>query len=141
MFSHVEYILYQLIKNSMEATLKNCPQVDLPEIIVTVGESESSIMFRVSDQGGGIDPSVKHSVFSLIKGAERNLEHFNGDLQLAGKVDDERPHLNLGISLALSKIYANYWGGDLDLTSVNGFGTDIYLSLSKGYNQAENLNL
>jgi sensor histidine kinase regulating citrate/malate metabolism len=125
----------------MEATLKNCPQDNLPQIIVTVGESESSIMFRVSDQAGGIEQNVKKSVFSLIRGAERNLDHFKEGLQLAGKVVDERPHLNLGISLALSKIYANYWGGDLDLTSVNGFGTDIYLSLSKGYNQAENLNL
>lgn len=125
----------------MEATLKNCPQDNLPQIMVTVGESESSIMFRVSDQAGGIEQNVKKSVFSLIRGAERNLDHFKEGLQLAGKVVDERPHLNLGISLALSKIYANYWGGDLDLTSVNGFGTDIYLSLSKGYNQAENLNL
>jgi pyruvate dehydrogenase kinase 2/3/4 len=125
----------------MEATIKNCPRENLPQIMVTVGESESIIMFRVSDQGGGVDLNVKDSVFSLIKGAERNLDHFKGDLQFAGKLDDERPHLNLGISLALSKVYANYWGGDLDLTSVNGFGTDIYLSLSKGYNQAEKLNL
>lgn len=125
----------------MEATLKNSSHNSLPQIMVTVGESESSIMFRVSDQGGGIDPNMKESVFSLINGAQRNLSHFSEDLHLAGKLDDERPHLNLGIGLALSKIYANYWGGDLDLTSINGFGTDIYLSLSKGYNQAENLNL
>ena len=125
----------------MEATLKSCTDQNMPEINVTVGHSESSIMFRVSDQGGGIHPSIKESVFSLVKGPERNLNKFTSDLQMAGKLDDERPGLNLGISLALSKIYANYWGGDLDLASINGFGTDIYLSLSKGYNQVEKLNL
>ena len=125
----------------MEATLKKYNLDEMPAITVTVGENKTSVMFRVSDQGGGVDPLLKDDLFSLIQGARRNLQHFTGNLYFAAKLDDEKPHLRLGMSLALSKIYANYWGGDLELTSIDGFGTDIYLSLSKGYHQAENLTL
>jgi hypothetical protein len=38
----------------------------------------------------------------------------------------------------MSKLYANYWGGDISLYSMDGFGTDIYLSLAIGH-QLENL--
>ncbi|ODV86014.1 hypothetical protein CANARDRAFT_184530, partial [[Candida] arabinofermentans NRRL YB-2248] len=37
----------------------------------------------------------------------------------------------LGISLPMCKIYTDYWNGELDMFSIEGYGTDVYLKLSK----------
>ena len=34
------------------------------------------------------------------------------------------------MGLPLSRIYAQYWGGDLKITSAEGFGLDSYLHLN-----------
>jgi hypothetical protein len=147
---HIEYILFELIKNSIQATLwqqhrksnlgnQSNTKDSLPSIGVTIGHWKNSIMFRVSDQGGGIHPSIKDSIFSFSVNAQRNLQHFQTAPRLAAKMgEDSRAPFPLGISLAMSKVYANYWGGDIEMTTLDGFGTDCYVSLSAG-NQLENV--
>lgn len=41
------------------------------------------------------------------------------------------PIAGFGYGLPLSRLYARYWGGELSLTSMEGYGTDAYLHLSK----------
>merc|ERR1712045_230070 len=36
-----------------------------------------------------------------------------------------------GVGLTLSKLYAQYFGGDLKIYSLDGHGTDVFLSLSR----------
>lgn len=44
----------------------------------------------------------------------------------------QRPfEYSLGISLPMSKIYTDYWNGDLQLHSMKGYGSDVFLRLSK----------
>ena len=40
-------------------------------------------------------------------------------------------HPRLGIGLPMSNIFASYFGGSLELLSMNGWGTDVYLRLPK----------
>jgi len=44
-----------------------------------------------------------------------------------------------GVGLSLSRLYAQYFGGDLKIMSVDGFGTDVYLHLSRLGTGCENL--
>jgi len=44
-----------------------------------------------------------------------------------------------GVGLPLSRLYARYFGGDLDLKSLEGFGTDAYIHLSRLGRNCENL--
>merc|ERR1712046_78863 len=44
-----------------------------------------------------------------------------------------------GVGLSLSRLYAQYFGGDLKLLSTDGFGTDVYLHLSRLGTHCENL--
>jgi signal transduction histidine kinase len=37
----------------------------------------------------------------------------------------------LGLGLAMCKVYADYWNGDLVMHSLNGYGTDTFLKLGK----------
>jgi hypothetical protein len=47
---HIHYILFEIIKNSMRYTHQS-HSGKLPPIRVTIGKSDSQVMFRVSDQG------------------------------------------------------------------------------------------
>jgi pyruvate dehydrogenase kinase 2/3/4 len=104
---HVEYILFELIKNSMQATLRKHGRAEtMPPILVTVGQHKTSVIFRVSDQGGGIDVAIQKSIFSFAQGARRNLDNFAQIPKMAAKMNEPRPHYSLGLSLAMSRIYS-----------------------------------
>lgn len=42
-----------------------------------------------------------------------------------------RTRMGLGMGLAMSRAYADYWGGSLTLASMHGYGTDAYIKISK----------
>lgn len=50
------------------------------------------------------------------------------------------PDLRLGIGLPMSRIYAEYWAGSLELHSLEGYGVDAFLSISKLGNKNEVLS-
>ena len=43
----------------------------------------------------------------------------------------DRRRMGLGMGLAMSRAYADYWGGSLSLASMHGYGTDVYIKISK----------
>ncbi|KAI0739225.1 alpha-ketoacid dehydrogenase kinase [Daedaleopsis nitida] len=45
--------------------------------------------------------------------------------------DFKAPMAGFGYGLPLSRLYARYFGGDLRLISMDGFGTDVYIHLNK----------
>ena len=47
------------------------------------------------------------------------------------------PIAGFGYGLPLSRLYARHFGGELSLTSMEGYGTDAYLHLSKLGNKTE----
>merc|ERR1712007_337425 len=44
-----------------------------------------------------------------------------------------------GVGLSLSRLYAQYFGGDLQIISLDGYGTDVYLYVSRLGSGCENL--
>jgi len=40
-------------------------------------------------------------------------------------------HPRLGLGLPMSNVFARYFGGGLELVSLDGWGTDVYLRLPK----------
>lgn len=49
------------------------------------------------------------------------------------------PDLRLGMGLPMSRVYAEYWAGGLELHSLEGYGVDAFLQISKLGNQNEQL--
>lgn len=49
------------------------------------------------------------------------------------------PNLRLGMGLPLSRVYAEYWAGSLSLHSLEGYGVDAFLQVSKLGNKNEQL--
>ena len=62
--------------------------------------------------------------------------HQNNSL---GSLTSRPPNLRLGMGLPMSRAYAEYWAGSLELHSLEGFGVDAFLQCSKLGNKSEQL--
>ncbi|PFH52750.1 hypothetical protein AMATHDRAFT_73881 [Amanita thiersii Skay4041] len=170
---HLEYIVFELLKNSMRAIIeKHHNSSSLPPILATIAAGTNDVSIRISDQGGGLssaDNNVKmpsdlfsfshvrnatrmersrigalRSISSRPEGMKATVDEQVGRWQKAttpnSECDDSDgpeqgteigPHPRMGIGLPMSNIFATYFGGKLDLVSLDGWGTDAYLRLPK----------
>ncbi|CEJ01697.1 hypothetical protein G6F70_006354 [Rhizopus microsporus] len=130
---HIEYILYQLLSNAMRHTILNQKKT----IRVTYCSNETDILFRISDEGGGLAKNRFANIWSY--GNHKNMEQVE---QLEAKLTEQEKNLTirLGIGLPMSKVYAEYWGGSLQLVTMEGYGTDAYVKIPRLGTQNENLH-
>ncbi|EGE00931.1 pyruvate dehydrogenase kinase [Trichophyton tonsurans CBS 112818] len=56
------------------------------------------------------------------------------------KSDFKAPMAGFGYGLPISRLYARYFGGDLKLISMEGYGTDVYLHLNRLSSSSEPLH-
>ncbi|GAA5927594.1 alpha-ketoacid dehydrogenase kinase family protein [Sporobolomyces koalae] len=123
---------------------------DFPPIVVTIGTVPGALTIRVRDQGGGVPPENVQSVFSYaftsvpllpdpdsdpdspsVYGGTTGAGYMGG---VGGGPQGGESALQtnvgtlagLGFGLPLSRIYAEYFSGSLDLVSMYGWGTDVY---------------
>lgn len=160
--SHLEYIIGELLRNSIRATVEKHGS-NPPPITVLICNAPKHIIFRVSDQGGGIPPEEVPGLWSFAKGirSETRLKNFEQvpkmsatlqELQPAEKksvpgtnslhtLTYRPPDLKLGMGLPMSRVYAEYWGGSLEQTTMEGYGADVFLHIEKLGNRLEQLNI
>eukprot|EP00929_Paragymnodinium_shiwhaense_P119319 TRINITY_DN91201_c0_g1_i1.p1 TRINITY_DN91201_c0_g1~~TRINITY_DN91201_c0_g1_i1.p1 ORF type:complete len:494 (-),score=90.94 TRINITY_DN91201_c0_g1_i1:129-1610(-) len=116
----LEYVMQELLKNSCRATAElvtSKEELHERQIKVVVCADERRVMINVSDRAGGIPFDVGQHVWSyLYTTAEKGKA-----TQLAG----------YGVGLPLSRLYARYLGGSLNLVSLPGYGTHAYLYLPR----------
>ena len=84
-------------------------------------------MTEISDEGGGIPRSEMPMIWSYMYTTAENPIYPNPD----GEMDNRIPMAGYGYGLPLTRLYARYFGGDLILISMEGYGTDAYLHLSR----------
>jgi pyruvate dehydrogenase kinase 2/3/4 len=172
--SHLEYIVGELLRNSILAVMEKNHGSSLkpPPIKVLICEAPQHIVIRISDQGGGIPREILPYLWSFNKGPKnaarlQNLEkiptmaatvhEFQGSLPFQAlsknlalserprdsslsSLTSRPPDLRLGMGLPMSRIYAEYWAGSLELHSLEGYGVDAFLQISKLGNQNEQIN-
>lgn len=61
--------------------------------------------------------------------------------QIDLKPETAATHPKLGIGLPMSNIFARYFGGSLDLISLDGWGTDVYMRVPKLGTKLEGIEL
>jgi len=170
--SHLEYIVGELLRNSVQAVVERqqkskTPTEPPPPIEVLICEAPQHVIIRISDQGGGIQHDELPHLWSFTKGpqSQRRLENLTQVPKLAatmqemhiqdelGRADlktpsygsslssltSRPPGLRLGMGLPLSRVYAEYWAGSLELHSLEGYGVDAFLQISKLGNKNEQL--
>ena len=134
--THLHYILLELLKNSMRATCEfHGDEGALPHIkvIVADGDANEDVVIKVSDEGGGIRRSHMKRIWSYLftTAAPSVQEGFVDIGGAAGDHDTDSPLAGLGFGLPISRAYARYFGGDLQASSLEGWGTDVFLYLRR----------
>ena len=102
-----------------ETYLKNLSQV--PKMAATMQELE--LPSPNPDKSRPVDESKKRS--------------YDGSLR---SLTSRNPYLQLGMGLPMSRVYAEYWAGQLELHSLEGYGVDAFLQISKLGNKNEQLS-
>ena len=137
---HLEYILTELLKNSFRAVIEAGTERDPIEITIAPApvqdDNTPAITLRIRDRGGGI------SAPNLAKLWEYGFTTFNdeeindktasntGDPGLGGLdalAGGGSSLAGLGYGLPLGRAYAEYFGGGIEVQSLWGWGTDVYL--------------
>jgi pyruvate dehydrogenase kinase 2/3/4 len=150
--SNVEdYILLELLKNSMRATVEwHGVDADFPpiKVIIADGNDNEDVVIKVSDEGGGIPRSNMKKIWSyLFTTADPSIQE--GMIGVVNNTDDsgngtvdhgiDSPLAGLGYGLPISRSYCRYFGGDLSIMSMEGYGTDAFVYLARLGNTREPL--
>jgi len=136
--THLSHMLFELLKNSLRALVELFgDDVDeYPPIKVIIAAGKEDITIKISDEGGGIPRSNIPLVWTYMyttAEAQKLDPEFN-------QSDFKAPMAGFGYGLPISRLYARYFGGDLKLISMEGFGTDVYLHLNRISNSDEPLH-
>ncbi|OAL04284.1 alpha-ketoacid dehydrogenase kinase [Phaeosphaeriaceae sp. SRC1lsM3a] len=178
--SHLEYIIGELLRNSIQAVIEQRTSKDAkpPPIEVLICETTQHVIIRISDQGGGVPNDLLPYLWSFSKGPrrEKRLKNLARVPKLLGKSQElqvpapdlsselqqklgtrsqhgdagihygslssltgRAPDLRLGIGLPMSRLYSEYWAGSLEIHSLEGYGADAFLQISKLGNKNERL--
>lgn len=123
----LKYVVMELLKNSCRATadmLGNNPRlrVDDCPINVIVCADEDHVTICVAGRAQGIPRGV--NAWSYLYTTAKDGA-YGSEKRLAGH----------GVGLPLSRLYARYLGGALDLVPLPGYGTHAYVNLARVQSQ------
>uniref|UniRef100_A0A8B9QNY9 Protein-serine/threonine kinase n=1 Tax=Apteryx owenii TaxID=8824 RepID=A0A8B9QNY9_APTOW len=117
--SHLYHMVFELFKNAMRATMEhNADQCIYPPIHVHVTLGNEDLTVKMSDRGGGVPMRKIDRLFNyMYSTAPRPHVETSRATPLAG----------FGYGLPISRLYAQYFQGDLKLYSLEGYGTDAVI--------------
>ena len=171
--SHLEYIVGELLRNSIQAVVeqRGIQSGSVPPIEVLICEAPQHVIIRISDQGGGVPRELLPHLWSFSKGpqSKSRLDNLHKVPKMAATMQEIKsdeagkqkeifqptdlrrdsslsaltsrpPNLRLGMGLPMSRVYAEYWAGSLGLHSLEGYGVDAFLQISKLGNKNEQLS-
>lgn len=133
--SHLHHMAFELVKNSLRAVQDRYDDddEDAPPIRVVVAEGGEDVTVKVSDEGGGIPRSGLAKIWTYLYSTARH------PVEMDDVTDQPVVLAGYGYGLPVSRLYARYFGGDLQIISMEGYGTDAYLHLNRLGNSQEPL--
>lgn len=113
--------------------------------VAPLDENVAGVTIRIRDRGGGISPEVLQQIWGYsfttfsedgddVPGAEPGGDDVLNMISAANHGGSSIA--GLGYGLPLSRAYAEYFGGGIEVQSLYGWGTDVYLRL-KGVGRIE----
>ena len=174
--THLQYIVGELLRNSIQAVVEKHSESTKvsPPIEVLICEAPQHVIIRISDRGGGIPKDILPDLWSFGKGprSQSNLKNLLKVPKMAATMQELQPtidmpsdksncpspnskrlsdtslasltsrppDLRLGMGLPMSRVYAEYWAGSLEMHSLEGYGCDAFLQISKLGNKNEQLS-
>uniref|UniRef100_A0A8P4FV53 Protein-serine/threonine kinase n=1 Tax=Dicentrarchus labrax TaxID=13489 RepID=A0A8P4FV53_DICLA len=113
-----QYIIFNAMRATVE-THETSPT--LPPIKVRVSLGSEDLTIKMSDRGGGVPLRKIERLFSYMYSTAPSPVH----------IDNSRnaPLAGFGYGLPISRLYAKYFQGDLQLYSMEGYGTSAVIYL------------
>ena len=127
--SHLYYIIFELCKNSLRATMElaEINHTKPNNIHIYISEGKEDLIVKISDKGGGFPRNKINDVFQYSYTTVEN------DL-----IPTNQPCIaGFGYGLPLSKLYANYFHGDLMIIPSEGIGADALVFINRLGDKAE----
>mmetsp|Transcript_5696 Transcript_5696/g.14885 ORF Transcript_5696/g.14885 Transcript_5696/m.14885 type:complete len:221 (-) Transcript_5696:870-1532(-) len=132
---HMFLCLFELLKNSIRATIETFEDRALPVVKVIIANGGEDVCIKVSDEGGGIPRTGVDKIFTyMFSTAQIPPEKL---ITREGPDEEQAVLAGYGYGIPLSRLYSRYFGGDLTIVSMDGYGTDAYLHLHKLGNKVE----
>lgn len=155
---HLIHMLFETLKNSLRATIEfhmprlkqelmlKDPQLreadidinDLrfPPIKVIISEGSEDIAIKISDEGGGIARSEVPLIWTYLYTTVSKTPVLEPEYD---QTSFKAPMAGFGYGLPILRLYAQYFGGDLKLILMEGYGTDVYMHLNRLSSSSEPL--
>lgn len=135
----VDYILPELLKNAVRATIEhnsNLRGASLPPVYVVLASNMEDFIVKISDRGGGIphdmvDKVTNYNYTTAEDSTDKLMENSGifGNMMEAVNRTTSGPMHGYGFGVPTSKAYAEYLGGSLQMVPMQGLGTDVLLRL------------
>lgn len=128
----LEYVLTEILKNSSRAHIENSTKErDLTEkpIEVTIVRSDCDLEIRIRDFGGGIPPEVEDRMFEYSYSTVQANTKDSGMSAYVIPGEEVNNVSGMGFGLPMCKAYLEMFDGSLDIQSLYGWGTDVYIKL------------
>jgi len=122
---YIRYILCEILKNSCRATaeaVRSHKELERRPISIVVCADERQVAIRIADRGGGIPMEVGQQVWSYLYTTAAKGDRYG---------EKATPLAGFGVGLPLSRLYARYLGGSLDLVNLPGYGVRVHVSLPR----------
>jgi len=139
--THLFYVFLELMKNAARASIER-GQLDMggaaganrrcevPSLQVTVTEEQAmwdrERSVKIADSGTGMNRRVLSKAFSYFYSSVKARPTVASEV---GDFDRRVPLAGFGFGLPISRVMARYFSGDIDLNSIPGKGTDVYIYL------------
>ncbi|RKP28389.1 alpha-ketoacid dehydrogenase kinase [Metschnikowia bicuspidata] len=147
---HLLHMLFEVLKNSLRAIIEfhtpllkqkmidenpklRMKDIDLndlkfPPIKAIISEGYEDITIKISDEGGGIARSEIPLIWTYLYTTVNQTPKLDAEFN---QTSFKAPMAGFGYGLPISRLYAQYFGGDLKLISMEGYGTDVYIHLNR----------
>jgi len=128
---HLRAILREVLQNAVAATARAAEEQgrEPPPVRVKVHRGQFGVFVTVSDQGGGIARADRVWDWGEDHGPPRACAE-KAELEWSSsEVAALPPRLPLGFGLPLARLTARYFGGDVRLQTLVGFGTNAYVHI------------
>jgi len=130
---YIKYIMFEITKNALRAVAERHGKEDSANhpIRITVCGDEVTVVIRVSDAGGGIPLDELPRAWSYLYTTAEPVEEENSESDDSEDECEVSPMAGFGCGLPLSRTYASYVGGRLEVNVMPEYGTDVYLYLDR----------
>eukprot|EP00435_Cladocopium_sp_Y103_P034957 s2312_g9.t1 len=136
---HVQFMGQELLKNAVRATTERHKPRDapvgigfasrserIPKVAVEVQKGDVHVIIKISDQGGGMPKRIQEEAWQY---GWTTADHEEEDDPYSGGTW-RKELAGYGFGLPLTRLHAQYFGGDVFMQALPGHGTDMYLLLN-----------